>query len=182
MNQYIDSTDISDKVSGSAICCNSASASVTSFQLFDDSTSETTISFYLKTCAGCYGVIFSYNNKKPFSLDYNGKLSVYYGKKEWKSEIKLLDNIWYQIVLSYSEQLRRLDLYVFNNYNKINPESEDFTIEFNEPNPFENGGDLSLGKFQVSQEIKKWKKTDSFVGCYDSLGFASRYLILSYLK
>jgi hypothetical protein len=89
------------------------------------------------------------------------------------SEIRLSDNIWYQIVLSYSKQLRRIDLYVFNIYNKTSPEV--FTInDFKAANPFVNGGDLSLGKFQVSQEIKKWKKLDSFVGCYDSLGFASR--------
>ncbi|XP_053400320.1 uncharacterized protein LOC123558658 [Mercenaria mercenaria] len=173
---FIDNTDVSNKVSGSAICCNSASASVTSFQLFDSSSEEATISFYLKTCTGCHGVIFSYTRKKPFSLDFSGTVVIYYGKNDkWDSGIKLLDNVWYQIVLTYSKQLKKINLYVFSIHNSTNPET--FTVEnFNNKNPFVNGGDLSLGKFQVSQEIRKWKKIDSFVGCYDSLGFASRYL------
>jgi len=39
---------------------------------------------------------------------------------------------------------------------------------------FVAGGAISIGKFQISQKEKKWKKTDNFVGCYDNIGFASK--------
>lgn len=145
-----------------------------SFQLFDNSTEEVTISFYLKTCAGCHGVILSYTRKKPFSLDFDETIFVYDGRdNKWDTGIQLMDNVWYQIVLTYSNKLREITLYVFSVQNATYPGV--FKIgNFSKNNPFTNGGDLSLGKFQVSQEIKKWKKKDSFVGCFDSLGFASR--------
>lgn len=173
IDDFIDNTEISNKVSGSAICCNSASASCSSFQLFDPSRKEATIMFYLKTCTGCYGVIFSYKKQKPFSLDFNGNITIFFGKNnKWESEIELLDNVWYQIVLTYSKKLKLITLYVFSEDNGDIPQV--FKIKKFNQNPFVNGGTLSMGKFQVSQAIKKWKKSDSFVGCYDSLGFASR--------
>lgn len=130
--------------------------------------------FYLKTCSGCHGVIFSYKKQKPFSLDFYGNITIFYGRNsKWDSNIQLLDNVWHQIVLTYSKSAKRITLYVIREDNRDIPEV--FTIEqFTQPNPFVNGGDLSMGRFQVSQDIKKWKKADSFVGCYDSLGFASR--------
>lgn len=172
---YIDSTDISMKVSGSALCCNSASASIPSFKLFDSSTKEVTISFYLKTCSGCDGVIFSYTKSKPFSLDFiNNQIVIFFGKdKSWETQIELQDNKWYQIVFTYSRKAKTIVLYVFSEESGNTPQVYTIT-KFKEGNPFTNGGSLSLGKFQISKEIKGWKKTDSFVGCYDSLGFASR--------
>lgn len=129
--------------------------------------------FYLKTCTGCHGVILSYKNKKPFSLDYNdGTIVIWWGKTNWDSGIQLKDNEWYQIVLTWSKSLKRLVLYVFNENTGNKPEI--YTVDQFKNLPFKNGGSLSLGKFQISQTIPKWKKVDSFVGCYDSLGFASQ--------
>lgn len=129
--------------------------------------------FYVKTCTGCHGVIFSYTVKRPFSLDYDETLLIYYGRNSvWDSEIELIDNVWYQIVITYSKKLKKMQLFVFEENSDQNPEL--YTIHPFRKNPFVNGGDLSLGRFQISQDIKKWKKTDGFVGCYDSLGFASQ--------
>ncbi|XP_060596109.1 uncharacterized protein LOC132750181 [Ruditapes philippinarum] len=176
-DEFIDNTDVTDKDSGLAICCNSASANTKNFRLFDVSTKEITISFYLKTCTGCHGVIFSYVKKTPFSLDYNdGELIMYYGQDyEWRTGIELFDNKWHQIVLTYSRKAKKIVLYVFNE-NSGNTPTVYKVEKFREANPFRNGGSLSLGKFQISQETNGWKKTDSFVGCYDSLVFASKAL------
>lgn len=170
---YFDKTNTTNKASGYALCCNSASGSYKKFKLFNDKAKEATIMFYLKTCAGCHGVIFSYKKKTPFSLDYNdGTVVIWWGKTSWDSGIQLKDNEWYQIVLTWSKSLKRLVLYVFNENTGNKPEI--YTVDKFNNLPFINGGSLSLGKFQISQKIPKWKKVDSFVGCYDSLGFASQ--------
>lgn len=171
-NNYLDTTDTTGLDSGYAICCNSASASVEKFFLFDKVTNEATISFYVKTCTDCHGIIFSYTVKKPFSLDYmNGALVLSYGKANtWKTNIKLKDNVWYNIVITWAKRLKKINLYVFEENGASNPMT--YSVEFTK-NPFKPGGALSLGKFQISQEESKWKKTDSFVGCFDALGFAS---------
>jgi hypothetical protein len=171
---YFDTTNTTNKVSGNALCCNSASGSYKNFQLFSDKPSDVTIMFYLKTCTGCHGVIFSYKKKIPFSLDYNdGTIVIWYGKNsKWDSDIELKDNEWHQIVLTWSKSLRRMVLYVFNENTGNKPQI--YTIENFKNKPFLNGGSLSLGKFQISQVVPKWKKIDAFVGCFDSLGFATQ--------
>jgi len=175
-NDYLDITDTSGRDSGYAVCCNSASASAEKFYLFNKGSSETTISFYVKTCTDCHGIIFSYTDKKPFSLDYvDGKLEISYGKDDtMPTDIEIKDNVWYQIVVTWAKNLKKVNLYVFEENGSNNPQihSEKFL-----KNPFKPGGALSLGKFQISQEEKKWKKTDSFVGCFDALGFASKYVL-----
>lgn len=177
--EYIDNTDVSGKDSGMAICCSNAGASIKSFLLFDPNTKQMTISFYLKTCTGCHGVIFSYKKQKPFSLDFiDDKIVIYYGKYyEWNTNITLSDNIWYQIVFTYSKRDKFIRLYVLteNTDDIEKPLMKYYQIEkFDYPNPFKNDGKLSFGKFQISQEIKKWKKADKFVGCYDTFGIANK--------
>lgn len=171
-DDYFDTTNTTGRDSGYAVCCNSASASNDDFHLFDKVTNEATISFYLKTCKDCHGIVFSYTVKKPFSLDYiGGKLELSFGKDQtWKSGIEIKDNVWYQIVVTWAKRLKKVHLYVFEENGTNNPQIYSFTFK---NNPFKPGGALSLGKFQISQEEKKWKKTDSFVGCFDALGFAS---------
>lgn len=176
--EYNDNTNVAGKDSGMAICCSNAGASIESFQLFDTLTKETTISFYMKTCTGCHGVIFSYKKQKPFSLDFiDEKIVMYYGKdSEWNTNITLSDNIWYQFVLTYSKAEKLIKLYVLTeNTEEIgDPLIETYSISnFNQPNPFKNNGQLSFGKFQISQKLKKWKKADKFVGCYDTFGIAN---------
>lgn len=172
-DEYLDTTNTDDKDAGLAICCNSASASSREFQLVDGD--EATMSFYVRTCTGCHGIIFSYTKKKPFSLDYiNGKLELSYGKdKTWKTDIAIKDNVWYQMVLTWSNRLKKIQLYVFEENGTNNPQLYSAKLK---KNPFKKGGYLSLGKFQISPEEKKWKKTDNFVGCFDAVGFATRYV------
>lgn len=170
--EYFDNTNVTNKASGLAICCNSASASSRSVHLFG-STEEATVSFYVKTCSGCHGVIFSYKKGKAFSLDYNSTVIINYGRDMvWNSGISLDDNVWYQLVITFSRPLKELTLYAFNELTGNVPKIYS-VFNFNET-PFRNGGSLSLGKFQISQAVPRWKKVDSFVGCFDMLGFASR--------
>ena len=114
-NDYLDITDTSGRDSGYAVCCNSASASAEKFYLFNKGSSETTISFYVKTCTDCHGIIFSYTDKKPFSLDYvDGKLEISYGKDDtMPTDIEIKDNVWYQIVVTWAKNLKKVNLYVF---------------------------------------------------------------------
>lgn len=165
-----DTTNTTGRLSGKAVCCNQAGASTQKFQLFTNR-KQATISFYVKTCTGCHGVLFSYTVKRAFVLDYNGQLSILYGRKNnYDTGIELEDNVWYQLVMTYTRKGRDLILYVFNEERGKNPQI--YRVErLAGSNPFENNGDLSLGKFQISEEDPAWKKTDTFVGCFDSLGF-----------
>ena len=99
---------------------------------------------------------------------------MYYGQEyEWKTGIELNDNEWHQISLTYSRKAKQIVLYVFNENDGNTPKVYEVK-KFRKANPFRNGGSLSLGKFQISKETNGWKKTDSFVGCFDSLVFASK--------
>lgn len=142
------------------------------FQLFNGE--EMTTIFYLKTCTNCHGVVFSYilPGSPPFSIDYTGAgLVLSYGPKmSYPTGIKLKDNVWHMLALTYSLRLKEVQLVVF--FQDRAPTPDVFKINPFQKQPFKAGGILSLGKFQISSVVPKWQKPDKFVGCYDSLGFA----------
>ncbi|WAR26299.1 hypothetical protein MAR_012003 [Mya arenaria] len=181
-SDYFDISNVAGKESGYALCCSDASVNAKQFQLFNDD--ELTVSFYLKSCPDCYGVVFSYkaNNEVPISLDNmkNG-LEISYGKKKtYRSDIQLEKNVWHFIALTWSKRLKEINLYVIAENKPSNPKT--FKIEKFVGKPFLKGGALSLGKFQISGQEKKWKKPNEFVGCYDSLGFAYIALTLTQVQ
>jgi len=69
--------------------------------------------FYVKTCTGCHGVVFSYKapKKAPFSLDYdNGVLQLSFGKANtWPSQITLEDNVWNFVAITWSRRLKEVE-------------------------------------------------------------------------
>ncbi|KAH3879983.1 hypothetical protein DPMN_003895 [Dreissena polymorpha] len=179
---YFDDSDITNKDSGYALCCNNANVVSNNFKLFNGK--ETTIMFYLKTCTGCHGVVFSYKVEEnaPISLDYiDNALEISHGQQDtYKSNIKLDDNVWHFVALTWSKRLKEMNLFVFRESTGTVPKV--YSMKQFKKEPFMTGGQLSLGKFQVSQAEKKWKKADSFVGCFDTLGFADAAVTVETLQ
>ena len=107
-------------------------------------------------------------------LRYNGTIIINYGSRhEWDTNLDLEDNVWYQIILSWSARFQRLNIYLLREESKNGLELYRVKDFPDDTNPFKNGGSLSLGKFQVIEDEPGWKTKDKFVGCFDSLAFAS---------
>ena len=98
-------------------------------------------------------------------------LELSYGKANLhKTRFQLANNVWHFVALTWSARLKEATLHVISSAVPGKVRTSKWEVA---GKPFIAGGTLSIGKFQISETQRKWKKPDLFVGCYDTLGFSN---------
>ena len=166
---FQDKTNVNGLAASHTVCFTETTIVTDLTPLFSTSISMT-FELYVKTCTAtsCQGVIFSYAVKKTFAVWNRGTVVITYDTFIWDTGLPLESDRWNQIAVVWTKAEYKLEVYVFHSSGEVIGKAQP-TEPIPKPNPFQAGGKLTLGRWQVSSRDSGGHTQDSFVGCIEEL-------------
>ena len=130
---------------------------------------DITIKIMFKTVR--YGVIFAYTSSKTFFVtNKGGKFTIYYGDKNYPTNIAAELNKWNQISLVFRKSTTVLQFYYFSHGGQLHRLDIYTGVDI-----FAPGGMIALAGWMPSLDGSGIQPAESFVGVFDEVRIWTRY-------
>ena len=110
------------------------------------------------------GTLLSYAVESTFAITIESTIKLFHGNRVWDTGVAIQLNVWSHLSLVWHHQKLALEFYFFSYQGKIGRRS--YVLG---SNPFQPGGMIQLGQWDLSPGETEAKTRESFVGLIDEM-------------
>ena len=110
------------------------------------------------------GTLVSYALESTFAVTIESTITISHGSLVWDTGIPIQVKVWSHLSILWHHQIKTLEVYVFSHQGKISRRSHTWNSS-----PFQPGGIIQLGQWDLSPEETEAKTQISFVGLIDEI-------------